>query len=76
MTILEAIGLTALPHLGGLIGAFAMKDQIKKWYEVKIERPPWRPPNWASDHNCFTSLTTLTNLLISLFVFFDLSCPI
>ncbi len=29
MTILEAIGLTALPHLGGLIGAFAMKDQIK-----------------------------------------------
>ncbi len=59
MTLLEAIGLTALPHIGGLIGAFAMKDQVKNWYEVKIEKPPWKPPSWVSHFNSFTAILTI-----------------
>ncbi len=59
LTLLEAIGLTALPHIGGLIGAFAMKDQVKNWYEVKIEKPPWKPPSWVSHFNSFTAILTI-----------------
>lgn len=47
MSLLQAIGLTALPHVGGFAGAFFMSDQIKKWYDVKIKKPNWRPPNWV-----------------------------
>ena len=46
MSLIQAIGLTALPHIGGLAGAFYNRDQIRKWYDVKIEKPSWKPPNW------------------------------
>ncbi|CAM4742915.1 unnamed protein product [Rotaria magnacalcarata] len=38
-----AVGLTLLPHLAG---GFITKNNIKSWYE-KLDRPSWRPPNWA-----------------------------
>lgn len=41
-----AIGLTLLPHLGGIIGGLITRKSIKEWYE-KLDRPSWRPPNWA-----------------------------
>merc|ERR1719458_935025 len=41
-----AIGLTALPYLGGFAGGFVTKNNIKTWYEL-LEKPSWRPPNWA-----------------------------
>jgi tryptophan-rich sensory protein len=64
MALLKAIGLTAIPHIGGLIGAFAMKDQVKNWY-VKIEKPPWTPPSWVCHFNSYTAiLTTFTYLSI------------
>jgi benzodiazapine receptor len=41
-----AIGLTLLPHLGGLLGGLITRNQVKQWYE-NLDRPSWRPPNWA-----------------------------
>ena len=34
MTILQAIGLTALPHVGGIAGGIITRKEIKNWYEV------------------------------------------
>lgn len=46
MSIWQAIGLTVLPNIGGILGSVLTKKNIKTWYEVKIDRPSWRPPNW------------------------------
>ena len=47
MSLVHAIGLTALPHIGGLAAAFSNQNQIKNWYNVEIKKPNWRPPNWV-----------------------------
>jgi hypothetical protein len=36
MTILQAIGLSIFPNLGGFAGAMITKTQVKEWYEVYI----------------------------------------
>lgn len=41
-----ALGLTALPHLGGLYGAYITRSQVKTWYSTLV-KPSWRPPNAA-----------------------------
>ncbi|CAF1144168.1 unnamed protein product [Rotaria sp. Silwood1] len=52
-----AIGLTILPHLGGFLGGYITKNNIKDWYE-HLDRPGWRPPNWAFGP-VWTSLYTM-----------------
>ena len=47
MSIVQAIGLSILPNIGGIIGSLTMKNQIKNWYEPKLNKPTWRPPNWV-----------------------------
>jgi hypothetical protein len=34
MTILQAVGLSVFPNLGGFAGSLITKTQIKEWYEV------------------------------------------
>ena len=34
MSLVQAIGLTALPNLGGILGSFVTRKSIKTWYEV------------------------------------------
>ena len=34
MSILQAVGLTLLPHVGGFAGSMITRKQIKLWYEV------------------------------------------
>ncbi|CAF0866510.1 unnamed protein product [Didymodactylos carnosus] len=46
MSLSKAIAFTILPHLGGLIGGYITRSSIKEWYET-LDRPNWRPPNWA-----------------------------
>jgi len=41
-----AIALTFLPHLGGIVGGLVTRKNVKQWYET-LDRPSWRPPNWA-----------------------------
>lgn len=36
MSILQAIGLSALPNLGGIAGSFVTRSNVKTWYEVII----------------------------------------
>ena len=36
MSIYHAIGLTALPHIGGLAGSLITRKQIKTWFEVYL----------------------------------------
>ncbi|CAF2679847.1 unnamed protein product [Rotaria sp. Silwood2] len=52
-----AIGLTFLPHLGGFLGGYITRKNIKDWYE-HLDRPGWRPPNWAFGP-VWTSLYTM-----------------
>lgn len=40
------LGLTVLPHLGGLCGAGITRRHVKTWYSA-LEKPAWRPPNAA-----------------------------
>ncbi|XP_061114716.1 translocator protein [Conger conger] len=40
------LGLTALPHLGGICGAFITRKEVKTWYPT-LNKPSWRPPNAA-----------------------------
>ncbi|KAI1897157.1 hypothetical protein AGOR_G00080300 [Albula goreensis] len=40
------LGLTALPHLGGLWGGFITRQEVKTWYPT-LNKPSWRPPNAA-----------------------------
>ncbi|XP_035239350.1 translocator protein [Anguilla rostrata] len=40
------LGLTALPHLGGICGAFITRKEVKTWYPT-LKKPSWRPPNGA-----------------------------
>ena len=42
----QAIGLTALPYLGGLYGGYVTRHQVKTWYPTLV-KPSWRPPNAA-----------------------------
>ncbi len=53
----EALALTLLPHLGGFAGAILTRKNIKQWYE-NLDRPSWRPPNWAFGP-VWTSLYTM-----------------
>lgn len=41
-----AVGLTALPYLGGLYGAYVTRKEVKNWYQT-LHRPSWCPPNVA-----------------------------
>ena len=34
MSILQAVGLTILPNIGGIAGALMTRNQINNWYEV------------------------------------------
>uniref|UniRef100_A0A8C9ZFR3 Translocator protein n=2 Tax=Sander lucioperca TaxID=283035 RepID=A0A8C9ZFR3_SANLU len=43
---LPMLGMTALPHLGGLIGGYITRKQVKTWYTT-LKKPSWRPPNAA-----------------------------
>ena len=43
---LSMLGLTALPHLGGLCGGFITRHEVKTWYPT-LQKPWWRPPNAA-----------------------------
>jgi len=52
-----SVGLTLLPHLGGIVGGLLTRQNVKVWYE-KLERPSWRPPNWAFGP-VWTSLYTM-----------------
>ena len=36
MSIVQAIGLSVLPNIGGIAGGLITKSQIKTWYEVSI----------------------------------------
>ncbi len=36
MSILQAVGLSIFPNLGGFIGSSITRTQIKTWYEVKL----------------------------------------
>lgn len=40
------VGATVLPNLGGIAGGYFTRKAIKNWYE-KLNKPEWRPPNWA-----------------------------
>ena len=42
----QALGLTALPYLGGLYGGYVTRHQVKTWYPTLV-KPSWRPPNAA-----------------------------
>lgn len=41
-----AIGATIVPQLGGIIGGYCIRNEIKTWYP-KLKKPNWCPPNWA-----------------------------
>ena len=45
MTLQGIIG-TLLPFAGAIPGSIITRNNIKAWYE-HLERPSWRPPNWA-----------------------------
>lgn len=40
------LGLTALPHVGGICGGLITRSQVKTWYAT-LNKPSWRPPNSA-----------------------------
>eukprot|EP00079_Xenopus_tropicalis_P031694 XP_017945465.1 PREDICTED: translocator protein isoform X2 [Xenopus tropicalis] len=40
-----AIGLTILPHVGGIAGGLITRQEVKTWYTTLV-KPSWRPPNW------------------------------
>ncbi|XP_072308498.1 translocator protein isoform X2 [Eucyclogobius newberryi] len=43
---LPMIGMTALPHLGGLYLGFTTRKEVKTWYPT-LKKPSWRPPDAA-----------------------------
>ena len=43
---LQGIIGTLLPFAGAIPGSIVTRKNIKGWYE-SLERPTWRPPNWA-----------------------------
>ncbi|XP_054641147.1 translocator protein [Dunckerocampus dactyliophorus] len=43
---LPLVGMTALPHLGGLYGGYITRKEVKTWY-LTLQKPSWRPPNAA-----------------------------
>ncbi|KAF5909385.1 translocator protein, partial [Clarias magur] len=42
----KVLGLTALPHVGGLLGGYITRREVKTWYTT-LNKPSWRPPNSA-----------------------------
>jgi hypothetical protein len=34
MSLLQAVGLTILPNIGGIVGGLSTRAEIKNWYEV------------------------------------------
>lgn len=47
MEYAKPISLTLLPHLGGFLGGFITRKNVKNWYDKEMVKPDWRPPNWA-----------------------------
>lgn len=43
---LPMLGMTTLPHLGGLYGGYITRKEVKTWYPT-LQKPSWRPPNAA-----------------------------
>ncbi|XP_063872303.1 translocator protein-like [Scylla paramamosain] len=44
MSLLYAV---ILPNIGGIANAFVIKNHVRDWYDKKIKKPSWRPPNKA-----------------------------
>nr|XP_056701350.1 translocator protein 2 [Euleptes europaea] len=42
--LFHALGFTALPHLGGVLGWLITRKEVPTWYE-SLKKPSWRPPN-------------------------------
>ncbi|XP_063402911.1 translocator protein-like isoform X1 [Mytilus trossulus] len=40
------VGATLLPHIGGVLGGFVSRKNMKTWFE-HLEKPSWKPPNWV-----------------------------
>ena len=38
MSILQAIGLSILPNIGGIAGGLITRSQIKIWYQVNFDQ--------------------------------------
>ncbi|XP_068171282.1 translocator protein [Antennarius striatus] len=41
-----AVGMTALPFLGGFYSTYTSRESVKVWYPT-LRKPSWRPPNAA-----------------------------
>lgn len=39
-------GSVILPNIGGFLGGFITRSQIKDWFDKDLKKPSWRPPNW------------------------------
>lgn len=35
------------PNIGGIANAFMIKNEVRNWYDKKLKKPSWRPPNKA-----------------------------
>ena len=46
MSLLHAAGLTLLPPAGGFLLSKWTRQEVKNWYDPKLDKPSWRPPNW------------------------------
>ncbi|RNA23192.1 translocator, partial [Brachionus plicatilis] len=46
MSILQAVGLSILPNLGGIVSSYFTRKNLKTWFE-SLDKPSWRPPSWA-----------------------------
>jgi tryptophan-rich sensory protein len=51
MSLLQAAGLTLFPPVAGFLSGWSTKNEVKTWYEPKLDKPSWRPPNWYSTKN-------------------------
>ena len=45
-SILKIAGFVLFPFIGGSLGGFITRKKVKTWFAT-LEKPPWRPPNWA-----------------------------
>ena len=45
-TILKIAGFVLFPSIGGTAGGFITRKKIKTWF-ADLDKPAWRPPNWA-----------------------------
>ena len=59
-TILKIAGFVLFPSIGGTAGGFITRKKIKTWF-ADLDKPAWRPPNWAFGP-VWTTLYSGTNL--------------